>query len=363
MVKKMEKSLGKMSTDVIIEKTIFTSVMDNGFWDRWIVHGIDEAFIKENKTKMINVDGWTETLSNKAQEYSKRAKELEEAGDKLQAEQNYRKAGIYYNLVQWVFPEPAGKRAEWYERCLETFRLADLVSEDEIIHHTLTINEKSYGGRIRIPNKEVEGVVILVIPTDSTKEEFYLYEQDFAEEGFVVISFDGTGQGETLLIHGHKADIETWEQFMNGVVHFASAQFPNLSINLFGTSSGGAWAMEGSRNSLVSKTAVVSPPPKFKNNVRLPDYFRERMNNMLVDFDKGSLPLFQHAEEIDDIVVFHGGKDLLVIEDELKELFNQFSPEKRFITYEEEAHCCNYKLGEIRHRTAEWFKGRNIHEI
>ncbi|WP_284036405.1 alpha/beta hydrolase [Neobacillus sp. 114] len=360
---KSQKPLKKMSTEVIIEKTIFASVMNNGFWNRWIAHGIDEDFIKESKPKMISLDGWTGTLANKAQEYSNRAKSLVESNDFLQAEQNYRKAGLYYNLASWVYPEPNGARAKWYKQCLEQFDLADHVSEDKITRHTLTFNDKQYGGRVRIPNGSIAGVVILVIPGDSTKEEFCTYEQDFAREGFIVINFDGTGQGETFLLHGHKADFESWDQFTKGLIEFTATNFPNLSINLFGTSSGGAWAMEASKHPLVSKIVTVSPPTKYVSTIKLPDYFRVRMGNVLVDSDIGHMPSFDNVSEIDNILVFHGGKDLLIDGDELMEVYNRFGQEKRFITYEDEGHCCDFKLGEIRSRSAEWFRGVNINEI
>ncbi|WP_138420406.1 alpha/beta hydrolase [Aquibacillus sediminis] len=362
-MEKLQNKLRKMPTNEIIDKTIFASVMDNGFWHRWIAHGVDETFINSSKSKMVNVKGWTEILSNKAMEHSNLAKGFEKSGDAQLAEYHYGKAGIYYNLAQWVFPEPNQDRLEWYNRCLEQFNLADNVSEDKVSRHTLTIEGKKYGGRIRIPKGEKLGVVILVMPTDSTKEEFHLYEQDFAKEGYVVVSFDGTGQGETLLVNGHKADLESWEDFIKGIVEFAASKFSDLPINLFGTSSGGAWAIEGSRHPYVSKVVTVSPPPKYATNIKLPDYFRERMSNMLVDFEKGHLPSFDDVSEIKDIVVFHGGKDLLINGKELVELYDQFSSEKRFITYDEEGHCCNFKLGEIRHRSAEWFKGGDIYDI
>lgn len=359
----MDNQHSKMSIDLIIDKTIFASVMDNGFWDRWIAHGIDEEYIKENKSKMITLKGWTETLASKAVEYTNQAKDLIEAEDFLQAEHNYRKAGIYYNLIQWVFPEPSGKRTEWYKQCLEQYDLADKVSDDKITRHNLTVDGKTFYGRIRVPQEEVAGVVILFMPIDSTKEEFYLYEQDFVKNQFVVVSFDGPGQGEGLFIHGHKAEINLWEKFSKSLVEYIFDEFPNLPINLFGTSSGGAWAIEASKNSQVSKTVVVSPPPKFISNIRLPDYFKERMNNMLVYPEKGTLPLYENVESVGGILVAHGAKDVLVNEEELIELFNRFAPEKRFITYENEGHCCNYKLGEIRQRASQWFKGGDINEI
>lgn len=53
----MGMKVRKMPTDVAIEKTIFASVMDNGFWHRWMIHGIDEGFILESKSKMITLKG------------------------------------------------------------------------------------------------------------------------------------------------------------------------------------------------------------------------------------------------------------------------------------------------------------------
>ncbi|MEH7381328.1 alpha/beta hydrolase [Bacillus sp. JJ1533] len=364
-MEKLQTKLQEMSTDTIIKKTILASMMDNGFWSRWYVHGIDEDFVKAHKSKMITAKGWVTELSNKAQEYKEKADTFKSSNDFAKAEENYRKAGIYLNLAQWVYPEPHGIRADWYKKCLDLFDLADEVSAGEVFRHTLTINGKNYGGRIHLPESEPQGVVILVTPTDSTKEEFYLYEQDFVNEGLVVISFDGTGQGETLMVHGHKADYQSWKEFTKGVVEFAHLKFPNLSINLFGTSSGGAWAIEASRHPLVDKIVSVSPPTRYASNIRLPDYFRNRMSNMLVDFDTGYLPTFEEdsVSDISNIVIVHGEKDLLIDGKELKRVYNNFDEEKRFIIYENEAHCCDNKLGEIRHRSAEWFKGVNINDI
>ena len=147
----MKNSLTGMSTETIIEKTILASVMDTGFWHRWMVHGIDEDFVKENKSKMINVKGWTGALETRALHHEKLAKEFDLAGDNQQAEFHYRKAGIYLNLAQWVFPTAEGVRAEWYKRCVEQFYSADRVSKDDITYHTLTIEGKDYEGRIRVP--------------------------------------------------------------------------------------------------------------------------------------------------------------------------------------------------------------------
>ncbi|WEG12469.1 alpha/beta hydrolase [Pullulanibacillus sp. KACC 23026] len=360
---KLQNQVNRLTPEVTIKKTIFASVMDNGFWERWIAHGIDQEFILKNRGKMTNLENWVEKLQEKALEHSLVAKKLQDSGDSLQSELNYRIAALYYNLIQWVYPEPSGDKAKWYGLCLEQFSLADRVSMDKITHHSLMLDGKKYEGRVRIPGTTPKGVVIIVTPTDSTKEEMFTYESDFARSGMAVVSFDGTGQGETLIINGHKADQASWYKLVRELVDFVHNLFPKLSINLFGCSSGGSWAIEASRHPLVAKTVAVSPAPRHLINISLPDYFRERLHNMLADFDAGSLPVLDDVTEINNMLIIHGGKDLMVKGDDLYELYSRFSPEKRFIVYEEEGHCCNFKLPEIRRRASNWFKGEDINDI
>jgi hypothetical protein len=363
IVEKAHKQTNRLTPELTLKKTILASVMNNGFWERWITHGIDKDYILRNRSKMTSLENWAERLQVKALEHSQLAKEFQDAGDFVQAEFNYRTAGLYYDLIHWVYPVPEGDKIEWYKKCLEQFGLADIVTPDLISYHTLVVDGKKHEGRIRFPQTTPAGVVIISTPIDSAKEEMFTYELDFVREGFVVVSFDGTGQGETLLIHGHKASPTTWYKYVRELVEFTNNMFPDLPINVFGTSSGGSWAIEASRHPLVTRTVVVSPAPKVIIDENLPDYFQERLHNILEDFYKGSLPEVNDLQEIDNIVVFHGAKDLLVNADELHAFYTRFSPEKRFITYEEEGHCCNFKLPEIRHRVSNWFKGADINEI
>ena len=176
-----------------------------------------------------------------------------------------------------------------------------------------------------------------------------------------MLSFDGPGQGETLLKNKHKADTSTWTSFLKGIIEFASFRFSKQPIYLFGTSSGGAWALEGGKHPLVSKIVAVSPAPK--HEIQMPDFFRERMSNMLEKFENGFLPELTELQKISNVLFFHGGQDVMVNEMDLLKLYDQISKEKRFITYKNEGHCCNYKLPELRQRTIKWLKGENINGI
>ncbi len=351
----------KNDTAKTIQQTIISSILQDGFWDRWIAHGIEKELIQENRTKLSNLDGWIEVFENRAKYHSDTAETYCLKHDFTEAEQHYRLSGLYYNIIQWVFPKPMISKLSWYNQCLLMFEDADKISTDSIMKYTLQINKEEYFGRVRKPKSTILGIIIIVNPIDSTKEELFTYEDDFAKAGFVVISFDGPGQGETLLFNMHKADQSSWASFLDGVIEFASDEFSGLPIHLFGTSSGGTWAIEGGKHPLVAKIISVSPAPK--PDIKMPDYFKTRLSNMLEDFNKGFLPNLKDLQKVNNILVFHGKQDVMVDEKDLLDLFFQLSSEKRFITYENEGHCCNFKLPELRQRTIRWLKGENINAI
>lgn len=335
--------------------------MQEGFWHRWLSQGVENEFVRDKRLKMTTLDSWIACLNDRALAQSNLARMAKGDGDFSKAEDHYRLSSLYYNLIQWVFPNPDHNKVSWYNLCLNQFNNADNVSQDTIIKHKLPIKGNEYIGRVRIPQQKQDGVVIIINPIDSTKEELYLCEQDFAKAGFNVVSFDGAGQGETLLTNGVKASIPNWQMFVEGIIEFTSLEFPNQPIYLFGTSSGATWILECSRHPLVSKSVAVSPPPK--HDIKMPDYFRERMKNILEAFDNGFIPLLEKIENSNNILVCHGGKDVMIEDHELHVVFNRISEPKRLIIYEEEGHCCNFALPEIRQRAIKWFKGEGLDAI
>lgn len=360
----MMKQINYISTSLTsktIQKTILSSVLQEGFWSRWIAHGLNKEVINKNKSYFINLDGWIKIFQDEAQNLITKANKFIEKEDFLQAEQHYRLASLYFNLIQWIFPESNDVKGMWYEKCLEVFEQADRLSENQIIKQSIKVKDKTFIGRVRKPQRDPLGVIIIVNPIDSNKEELFTYENDFAEAGFAVVNFDGPGQGESLLFNKHKANQESWSSFLENIIDFSNDTFPGIPIHLFGTSSGGAWAIEAGKHPLVSKIVAVSPPPKA--DIKMPDYFKERMLNMLEDFDKGFLPDLKELQLVENIIVFHGLQDVMIEDQDLYYLFDQLSSEKRLITYEDEGHCCNFRLPELRQRAMNWFKGEKINEV
>ncbi|WP_141333929.1 MULTISPECIES: alpha/beta hydrolase [unclassified Paenibacillus] len=336
-----------------IQKTLMTCLLFEGFWDRWIAHGIRREDVAGFQRRLTSAEAWNGILQKCAEDFAKQAIFLQAQQDRKEAEEHFRMAGLYYNLLQWLYPTGDEKR-KWFARCKELFQRADRLSEDQILEAVIDVDGNDCFGRIRVPERK-QGIMVIVNPIDSSKEELFTYETDFAKLGFVTVSFDGPGQGETYVRTSFKATRLHWEKFMNQVIDYASNQYPGLPLALFGTSSGGAWAIEGSAHPKVGKAISVSPA--CASGVRMPDYFMERMAYILDDSAQSLLPKLDNFDNFSPILLFHGNKDVMVKDTDIYELYQKLPAGKQLIEYENEGHCCNFKLREIRKISAEWSLG------
>lgn len=336
-----------------IDKTLLTASLFEGFWDRWIVHGVSYHDLAKLRHSLITKEHWFKTWSELAEDKYKKAESIEKVGLVEQAESVYRTAALYFQLNQWLIPEHGGEKLDWLMKSLQIVKEADQLTDIKTEYVELVIDENVYYGRVRVPENPL-GAIIIINPIDSTKEELFSYEMDFVEKNYVVVSFDGPGQGETYTRHGLKATKLRWERFVDRMIEYTSNTFPTQDIFLFGTSSGAAWAIYGSSNEKVSKVVAVSPA--FRNEeIQMPDYFMERM---FAVSDEAIIPDYPQIKLQKPIFLVHGKKDVMVKDEAIYSLFENLPSGKILLEYEEEGHCCNYKLPEIRTKAIEWFQGK-----
>jgi tetratricopeptide (TPR) repeat protein len=335
-----------------------TSRLFEGFWERWIAHGIDREVIEEGKVQFFEVDDWITWFQKSAYSYEKNALILLAQNELIEAEHDYRKAGLYYNLIQWIYPNRCNEKIHYYEQSIDLFRKADELSDVQTKIAKILVEDQYCVGRIRIPTY-YKGCMLIINPIDSSKEELFSYENHFLESGFVTISFDGPGQGETFTLNNVLATNNRWDLFLNEVINYAHTNFPNLTISLFGTSSGAAWAIRGSEHPLVSKSVAVSPP--YANKTSLPDYFKERLE-YVTEQTTNILPDLKEVTNCKSVILFHGNRDVMVKDEDMYKLFVSLPEPKHLVEYAEEGHCCNNKLHEVRELSMKWFYTRGEHE-
>ncbi|MCY9692938.1 alpha/beta hydrolase [Paenibacillus alginolyticus] len=340
-----------MNSNEVIKKTIEMSHLSDGFWSRWLVHGLEKADLDSIRHSCTSLEEWVFNWTKLADSMEKSASFLESTLDFHEAEQMYRKSSLYFNLAQWIFPIPTKEKKNLLIKSQEVFHRADSISPVKTEYLELDVDGHICAGRIRIP-EHAKGCVILINPIDSSKEELYLYEKDFVEDGFATVSYDGPGQGSTFAFQGRKATQEQLRLFIDKVIDATAERFPDLALNLIGTSTGGGWAIYGSCNEKVSKAVAVSPAIGF-GKMHFSDYFKGKFNLYLADGE--GAPDFEGLKFLRPVRVYHGGMDRMVPYDGLMELYNKLPSTSEFFEYSDESHCCNFRLNEIRKISSKWY--------
>lgn len=339
----------------IIQKTLMTTLLMDGFWERWLAHGLDRNDLQSIRSTFKSDEKWTDGWTTLAQKRSEKAINLQNEFLITEAEWNFRISSLYYNLAQWIHPSYHVEKEKWYRLCQDAARKADQLSTIQIKYAQFRIDNHIVDGRIRVPS-DPKGCIIMILPLDSNKEEFFTYECEFARAGFVTICFDGPGQGGTYIYSGLKSSVAHWANFVRFSIDYTAAEFQGLPIHLFGTSSGASWAIFGSNHENVSKIVAVSPA--INTNIEsLPHYFKDRMFSISED-NQAPLPVYG-AFEKKPILIFHGKKDVMISGQDMI-LLGSSLPEAKLIEYDEEGHCCNNKLKEIRQRSLECFGGSSL---
>lgn len=324
------------------------------FWDRWIANGMPAATVTELRERLFVLEDWIGILHKHAKVYEQQAASLLIQDSISDAENLYRLAGMHYSLMQWIFPATGVEKRTWYARCKDMHRKADALSEDEIIHVAIPVEGNDCYGRIRAPDRP-RGCVILLNPVECSKEELFDYEGSFTKMGFVTVCFDGPGQGETYVSGQYKATEHRWELFLNRLIEFAAFRYPDLDLYLFGNSSGATWGLVGSSHPKVCRTVSVSPI--IENHSRIPDYVIERLAHIIDcnEQEQRLLPKLKNLERMGPILFVHGKKDVIVKDEDLRELYDNLPNMKRLIEYVDEGHCCIHRRSGILKFAVEWY--------
>ena len=339
-----------------INKTLMVARLIDGFWDRWIVHGVCKEDLMRIRPHLSSKEQWINIWSEYANRKVEKALAVNQENNSFETELLLRTAGLYYQLAQWLLVERSDEKLLLLDKSVNTFMVADQYSTIPVNNEVIHIDSYKYYGRVRIP-ADPKGVLVFINPMDSAKEELFTYEMDIASRGYVTISFDGPGQGQTYALEGVKATKARWEHFVEQLISYAHIKFPHLKIYLFGTSSGASWALYGGRSPFVTKVVAVSPAMPSKD-LTLPDYFVERMASV-IDSEADILPDLDEMQPECPVLLVHGKQDVMVSEEAIYRLYEQLPDGKKLLEYEDEGHCCNYKLPVIRQRSVDWFQSED----
>jgi pimeloyl-ACP methyl ester carboxylesterase len=209
---------------------------------RFIQNGVDyNDFVRTVK----RVDTWGQWLpewSRTADEQAGFAGEAEDAGHEVTAGHAWRRAATDRHFGKFVWMVDLDLAREATLRTVDEMTRAHRHLDPTAERITVPLDGGTAHANLRRPAGTNAAPYVVLIPgLDSTKEEFWYFEQSFLDRGLATVSFDGPGQGETGLElpirHDYEVAVRALLDRLAGRSHLDHGR-----VGLCGVSLGGYYA-------------------------------------------------------------------------------------------------------------------------
>src|SRR5690348_1318488 len=126
------------------------------------------------------------------------AREAEEAGRLLTAGQAWNRAALSYHFAKFVWMVDMERYRDAADKAVAALREVHRILDPIARRVEITFEGAAMVGNLRRPRDAERPPLVILLPgLDSTKEEFFTWENVFLERGMATLSLDGPGQGET----------------------------------------------------------------------------------------------------------------------------------------------------------------------
>jgi 2,6-dihydroxypseudooxynicotine hydrolase len=178
---------------------------------RLIQNGVD---YNDMVATVARIDTWAEWLpewNRTADDQADFAREADAAGHALTAGQAWRRASVNRHFGKFVWMLDLDLAREATLRSVDETRTALARLDPGAQRLEIPISGGTAHANLRFPAGATRPVpyVVIIPGLDSTKEEFFFFEQSFLDRGLATVALDGPGQGETGLTIPIRPDYET----------------------------------------------------------------------------------------------------------------------------------------------------------
>ncbi|QWZ07130.1 esterase FrsA [Nocardioides panacis] len=165
---------------------------------RFIQNGVDYNDFVRTVQRIDTWDQWLPEWSRTADEQAELAAESDATGHRDTAGHAWRRAATDRHFGKFVWMVDLDLAAEAGRRSVEEMRAAHTRLDPTAERLEIAVDgSTAYANLRRPPGADRSPYVVLVPGLDSTKEEFFYFEQGFLDRGVATVSLDGPGQGET----------------------------------------------------------------------------------------------------------------------------------------------------------------------
>jgi 2,6-dihydroxypseudooxynicotine hydrolase len=327
---------------------------------RFTSQGVDMNDFRAVTGSLERWDDWLPAWVENGDMHAGLAREAEERGRALTAGEASVRAALSYHFAKFVWMVDMARYEDAQDRAIAALREAHRLLDPTAERIEIPLDGFTMAGNLRRPRGvEKPPLVLLLAGLDSTKEEFFNWEQVFLDRGLATFSFDGPGQGETGLRSSIYPD---YERSVSAVLD-ALDGFGFDRIGAAGVSLGGYYAPRAAAyEKRIRAAAAISGPFNFGDCWdSMPRPTRETVahHTGASSLDEArekaaELDLADAAPRIDQPLLVATGKLDRLIPWQQSARIAKAAPNATWVLFEDGNHVCNNIPYKYRPLTADW---------
>ena len=332
---------------------------------RFTSQGVDYNDFVRTTTGLEHWEEWLDAWRATGDVHTQLAQDAEAKGRALSAGEAYVRATLCYHFAKFVWMVDMQKYRSAADKAVSSLYAAHRLLDPTAERIEVPLDGATLVGNLRRPNDHARSPLVLLLPgLDSTKEEFFNWENVFLARRLATLSLDGPGQGEA----GYTTHIRADYDVAVTATLDALTDRSDLDLNrvgAVGVSLGGYYApREAAFEPRLKAAVAIGGPYNFGECwPRLPPITRETFvhHSGARDEDEAQLK----AAQLDLQPVLHRiAQPLLVVFGKLDRLIPwqhaervaAEAPNAQLVMYPDGNHVCNNIPYKYRPLVADWIK-------
>jgi len=176
---------------------------------RFTAQGVDPNDFASTTKNLERWDQWLDAWCATGDAHAALAREAETRGRRLTAGEAWVRAALCYHFAKFVWMLDPVKHGAAGDQAVASLYAAHRLLDPTAERVAIALDGVTMVGNLRRPPGAARPPLVLVLPgLDSTKEEFFNWENVFLARGMATFSLDGPGQGETGYVMPIRSDYE-----------------------------------------------------------------------------------------------------------------------------------------------------------
>ncbi len=332
---------------------------------RFLAQGVDYNDFVRTASRIERWEDWLDAWVRTGDMHSALAAEAGTRGESLSAGEAYVRAALCYHFAKFVWMVDLDRHRAAADRAVASLYAAHQLLDPTAARVEIPFDGDRLVGNLRRPAGSTAPPLVFLIPgLDSTKEEFFYWEEVFLRRGMATFSLDGPGQGES----GYHMPIRPgYEAAVSAALDVLEARrdLDTQRVGAAGVSLGGYYAPRAAAfEPRLKAVAAIGGPYNFGACWSgLPPLTRETFAHASGAGDEAAAE--RRAGELDlagvlprvsqPMLVVFGKLDRLIPWQHAERVAAE-APNARLVLYPEGNHVCNNIPYKYRPLVADWMK-------